>query len=58
MLAQYTLIKTIVRKTYVIAEDEDDAIEKADAFNFWESISVETEITDIEPIKGPDHVDH
>jgi hypothetical protein len=55
MLSAYTVIKTITYETTVVAEDYDDAIEKAHALDFWTEIHSETEVIDVEPITKEPH---
>jgi hypothetical protein len=55
MQYEYTVLKSVIYETTVVAEDYDDAIEKAYALDFWTEIAIETEVTDVEPITKEPH---
>ena len=60
MRSQYTIQKTIVYEIRVMAEDDDDALEKALSVSFenWDRIETLAEIIDEEPVTmEPRHVD-
>ena len=61
MRSEYTVQKTIAYQIRVMAEDDDDALEKALSVSFenWDKIETLAEIIDEEPIeKGASHVDY
>jgi len=61
MRSYYTIQKVIVYEIRVMAEDDDDALEKALSVSFenWDRIETMAEIIDEEPIeKGASHVDY
>ena len=61
MRSEYTIQKTIVYEIRVMAEDDDDALEKALSVSFenWDRIETLAKIIYEEPIeKGASHVDY
>ena len=61
MRSEYTIQKTIVYEIRVMAEDDDDALEKALSVSFenWDKIETLAEIIDEEPVAMDSrHVDY
>jgi len=61
MRYEYTIRASVIYEINIMADDEDDAIEKASSVskNNWSEIDVEYFINDIEPVeRTPPDVDH